>query len=143
MSPNTGESVMVDLSLFVRRNDHPECVETHRYLAAHPLGRVTYHASHDEAVKAIAASVEAERARRKPAEPDPEAEWRLVFDPSICKTSPLVRGTLVTAAQVVALVVDGFTWDDILYIHPALTEDDIRACLAYTVEQQERKKGGA
>ena len=134
---------MVDLSLFIRENDHPECIPSHRYLAAHPLGRVTYHASHGEAVKAIAASVEAERARRKPAEPEPEPESRLVFDLSVSETSPVVRGTLVTAARVVALVVDGFLWDDILRIHPELTEGDIRACLEYTVEQQERKEGGA
>lgn len=28
---------MVDLSLFVRENNHPECIPSHRYLAPHPL----------------------------------------------------------------------------------------------------------
>jgi len=134
---------MVDLSLFIRENDHPECIPSHRYLAAHPLGRVTYHASHEEAVKAIAASVEAERARRKPAEPEPEPESRLVFDLSVSETSPVVRGTWVTANHIMSLVFDGWTWSDILRTYLGLTEDDIRACLEYTVEQQERKEGGA
>lgn len=52
---------MVDLSLFVRENNHPECIPSHRYLAPHPLGRVTYHASHEEAVKAIAAAVKRDK----------------------------------------------------------------------------------
>lgn len=73
-----------------------------------------------------------------PETPD-DGRWssRLVFDPQVCEASPVVRGTWVTASHVVSLVVDGWSWADILRAHPELTEDDLRACLAYTVEQQE------
>lgn len=69
----------------------------------------------------------------------PAASWsaRLAFDAAICTTSPVIRGTRITARQIVSLVVDGQTWADILESNPALTEDDIRACLAYTVEQED------
>ncbi len=60
---------------------------------------------------------------------------RLVFDENVSATSPVVRGTWVTVGHVVSLIVDGWTWSDVLRTHPELTEDDIRTCLAYTVEQ--------
>jgi uncharacterized protein (DUF433 family) len=60
---------------------------------------------------------------------------RLTFDASVSDTSPVVKGTWVTAGHVVSLIVDGWTWSDILRTHPELTEDDVRACLAYTVAQ--------
>jgi uncharacterized protein (DUF433 family) len=59
-------------------------------------------------------------------------EWRLVFDETVGDRSPVVRGTWITAGHVVSLIVEGWTWGDILRTHPELTEDDIRACLAYT-----------
>jgi uncharacterized protein (DUF433 family) len=60
---------------------------------------------------------------------------RLVFEPSVSEDSPVVKGTWVTVSQVVSLVVDGWTWSDILRTHPELTEDDIRVCLAYSVAE--------
>ncbi|MFO0908137.1 MAG: DUF433 domain-containing protein [Isosphaeraceae bacterium] len=62
-------------------------------------------------------------------------QGRLVFDANVSLTSPVVKGTWVTAGQVVSRIVDGWTWSDVLRTHPELTEDDIRACLAYTVAQ--------
>ncbi|HWE40114.1 MAG TPA: DUF433 domain-containing protein [Isosphaeraceae bacterium] len=61
---------------------------------------------------------------------------RLAFDPEVSDTSPVVRGTWVSVAHVVSLIVDGWSWADILRDHPELTDDDIRACLAYTVEDE-------
>ncbi|MGE3821289.1 MAG: DUF433 domain-containing protein [Isosphaeraceae bacterium] len=87
------------------------------------------------------------RERRREVEPssdEPEgteepAGWedRLTVDPNVSQVSPVVRGTWVTAEQVVSLIVDGWTWSDVLRTHPELTEDDIRACLSYTVDQDE------
>jgi uncharacterized protein (DUF433 family) len=66
---------------------------------------------------------------------EPCWKGRLVFDDNVSTTSPVVRGTWVTVSQVVSLIVDGWTWSDVLRTHPELTEDDIRACLSYSVEQ--------
>jgi uncharacterized protein (DUF433 family) len=67
----------------------------------------------------------------------PAERWedRLVFDFDVSETSPVVKGTWITAGRVVSLIVDGSTWADILRAHPELTEEDIRVCLAYTIEQ--------
>lgn len=60
---------------------------------------------------------------------------RLIFDENVSDDSPVVRGTWVTAGQVVSMIVDGASRADILRNYPELTERDIDACLAYTVEQ--------
>jgi uncharacterized protein (DUF433 family) len=65
----------------------------------------------------------------------PRWQDRLVFDFNVSESSPVVKGTWVTVSHVVSLIVDGWTWSDILRTHPELTEDDIRTCLAYTIEQ--------
>ena len=69
---------------------------------------------------------------------DPRQPWldRLVLDPNVSDSSPVVRGTWVTVGHVVSLVVDGWSWADILRTHPELTEDDLRACLTYAVEEE-------
>lgn len=69
---------------------------------------------------------------------DPGSQWRdrLVFDPDISDRSPAVKGTWITVSHVVSLVVDGWTWADILRAHPELSEPDIRACLTYSVEEE-------
>jgi uncharacterized protein (DUF433 family) len=67
---------------------------------------------------------------------DPRDVWRnrLIIDSEVSPSSPVVRGTWVTVAQVVSLVIDGWSWDRILHAFPELTTDDIRACLSYSVE---------
>jgi uncharacterized protein (DUF433 family) len=68
----------------------------------------------------------------------PGAEWRrrLEFDPATSDGSPVVKGTRVSAGQIVSLVIDGWSWAEILRNHPELTEDDLRACMAYTIETE-------
>jgi uncharacterized protein (DUF433 family) len=68
--------------------------------------------------------------------PLPRWQDRLVFDENVSEDSPVVKGTWVTVAQVVNRIVDGFTWADILRTHPELTEDDLRVCLAFAIEQE-------
>lgn len=70
-----------------------------------------------------------------PSEGPAGLDERLTIDPDVSRVSPVVRGTRVTAQEVVSLVVDGWTWSDILRTHPELTEADIRACLAHGQSQ--------
>ena len=63
---------------------------------------------------------------------------RLAFDDKVSDASPVVKGTWVTAGHVVSLIVDGWSWSDVLRTHPELNEDDVRACLAYTVDTDVR-----
>jgi uncharacterized protein (DUF433 family) len=68
--------------------------------------------------------------------PLPRWQDRLVFDFNVSDESPVVKGTWVTVAQIVSLIVDGQTWADILRSHPELSEEDIRVCLSYATEQE-------
>lgn len=67
----------------------------------------------------------------------PTERWtsRLTIDPDVSETSPIVKGTWVTVGQVVSHIIDGYTWKEILTTHPELDEDDIRACLRYSIEE--------
>ena len=73
----------------------------------------------------------------KAAVEDPRWRDRLSWEPTISEVSPVVRGTWITVGQVVSRIVDGWSWADILRAHPELCEDDIRACLSFTVEEDE------
>jgi Protein of unknown function (DUF433) len=73
--------------------------------------------------------------------PEPTEEFlcwrdRLVFDFDVSDISPVVKGTWVTVGHVVSLIVDGWSWADVLRSHPELTEDDIRTCIAYTMDEE-------
>ncbi len=74
------------------------------------------------------------------AQPEPE-RWRsrLVMDLEVSDSSPVIRGTWITVEQVISRIVEGWTWDDLLRDHPELTTDDIRACLAFTIEDEEAR----
>ncbi|MFO0956972.1 MAG: DUF433 domain-containing protein [Isosphaeraceae bacterium] len=70
-------------------------------------------------------------------DPLPATPWqgRLVIDANISETSPVVVGTYITTRHVASLVIDGWSWAEILRAHPELVDDDIRACLAYAIEE--------
>jgi uncharacterized protein (DUF433 family) len=66
----------------------------------------------------------------------PDYSWtaRLEFDGSAGDGTPFVRGTRISAGQVVSMVVDGRTWSQILDLHPEINEADIRACLDFMLD---------
>ena len=69
---------------------------------------------------------------------DEVPSWRdrLVYDFDVSDISPVVKGTWVTVSHVVSLIVDGWTWADILRSHPELAEEDIRICVAYAMDEE-------
>ena len=71
-------------------------------------------------------------------DPDDEVpNWRdrLVFDFDVSDISPVVKGTWITVSHVISMIVDGWNWADILRSHPELSEDDIRTCVAYEMDE--------
>jgi hypothetical protein len=66
----------------------------------------------------------------------PDWRDRLIFDFEVSDLSPVVKGTWITVSHVVSLIVDGWTWADILRSHPELTEDDIRICVSYAMDEE-------
>ena len=56
---------------------------------------------------------------------------RIDIDPQVCFGKPRVKGTRIWVGLVLGLMADGMTSDEILEQYPQLTDDDVRACLAY------------
>jgi uncharacterized protein (DUF433 family) len=61
---------------------------------------------------------------------------RLAWDRHVSESSPVIRGTMITADHVISLVLDGWTWADIRRVYPQLTEADLRACMAYRTAEE-------
>jgi uncharacterized protein (DUF433 family) len=51
---------------------------------------------------------------------------------------PCIRGMRITVADVLGWLAAGMSHADILADYPELTEDDIRACLAYAADRERR-----
>jgi uncharacterized protein (DUF433 family) len=59
---------------------------------------------------------------------------RIVVDPEIHHGTPCIRGTRVPVSVVLGSLAQGLTPEQVLEEYPTLSEDDIRACLAYAAE---------
>jgi uncharacterized protein (DUF433 family) len=64
----------------------------------------------------------------------------IVVDSKILTGKPVVRGTRIAVELVVELLAEGWSHAQILVSYPHLTEDDIRACLAYASELLHEEK---
>lgn len=51
---------------------------------------------------------------------------------------PCIRGMRISVADVLGWLAAGMSHDDILRDYPELTDDDIRACLAYAADRERR-----
>ena len=59
---------------------------------------------------------------------------RIVFDPDICNGQPTIRGTRITAQTVLEFLAAGDSVEEMLEEYPALTRQDVLACLAFSSE---------
>jgi uncharacterized protein (DUF433 family) len=64
------------------------------------------------------------------------ADWqeRIVIDSQILLGKPVVKGTRLAVEFIVDLLSQGWTEAEILKNYPALTHEDVLACLAYAGE---------
>jgi uncharacterized protein (DUF433 family) len=56
---------------------------------------------------------------------------RIVRDPAICAGQPVIKGTRVLVRVVLGYLAHGETTDVILRDFPSLTEEDVRAVIAF------------
>jgi uncharacterized protein (DUF433 family) len=54
---------------------------------------------------------------------------RIVIDPDICNGRPVVSGTRITAQTILEFLAAGDSTEDVLAEYPALTREDVQACL--------------
>ena len=65
---------------------------------------------------------------------------RIVVDSKILTGKPVILGTRISVEMVVDLLAAGWSHAQILASYPHLTEEDIRACLAYASELLREEK---
>ncbi len=56
---------------------------------------------------------------------------RILRDPGICGGEPIIKGTRVTLRTLLASLAEGDTVEQILADYPSLTEEDVRAAIAF------------
>ena len=64
---------------------------------------------------------------------------RIHVDPAICGGRPHIRGTRVRVSDILDLLASGVSRSDILVDYPYLSEDDLRAALAYGAAATEHR----
>jgi uncharacterized protein (DUF433 family) len=63
------------------------------------------------------------------------------MDPKVCFGKPIIRGMRITVADVLDYLASGMSREEIFEAFPDLTEDDIRACLAFAADRDRRNYG--
>lgn len=59
---------------------------------------------------------------------------RITVDPDVCFGKPCIRGHRIWVSLILDLLAAGHTTEALLDEYPDLTEDDVRACIAYGAE---------
>lgn len=62
---------------------------------------------------------------------------KIVRDPRICGGEPVIKGTRVPLRTILASLAEGDTNEEILGDFPSLTEEDLRAAIAFAAASAE------
>jgi uncharacterized protein (DUF433 family) len=63
---------------------------------------------------------------------------RITIESSKCGGKPCIRGIRIRVSDVLGLLANGMTPEQVLEQYPYLEPDDIPACLAYAAQQVDR-----
>ena len=61
----------------------------------------------------------------------------IVRDPKVCGGEPVIKGTRVTLRTILASLAEGARIEEILEDFPTLTEEDVRAVIAFAAASAE------
>ncbi len=64
---------------------------------------------------------------------------RISVDPNICFGKPCIRGTRIWVSLILDFLASGMSFEEILEEYPQLTEEDIRAAIAYGAEMSRER----
>jgi len=64
---------------------------------------------------------------------------RISIDPRICFGKPCIRGHRIWVSLILDLLADGCAVEQVLEDYPGLTEEDVRACIAYGAEMSRER----
>jgi uncharacterized protein (DUF433 family) len=65
-------------------------------------------------------------------------QYVITIEPGKRGGRPCVRGMRIAVSDVLGWLAAGMSHEDILRDYPELTEEDIRACLAYAADRERR-----
>jgi len=63
----------------------------------------------------------------------------ITIDPGKRSGKPCVRGLRITVGDVLGYLAGGMSVDEVLDDFPELTAEDIRACLAYAADREQKR----
>jgi len=64
---------------------------------------------------------------------------RITIDPNVCHGQACVKGTRLPVHQIVGMLANGDTLEDLLAEYPSLTREDVLACLEYAAALAEEQ----
>ena len=64
---------------------------------------------------------------------------RITVDPKICHGQACIKGTRVPVHQILHMMANGDTIEELLKEYPSLTREDILACIEYAAELTEEQ----
>ena len=67
----------------------------------------------------------------------------ITIDPAKLSGKPCIRNTRITVYDVLDYLASGMSETDIIRDFPELSQDDIRACLAFAADRERRLLGAA
>ena len=62
---------------------------------------------------------------------------RIIIDPNVCHGQACVKGTRIPVHQIIGMLANGDTIDELLEEYPSLQREDILACLDYAASLAE------
>lgn len=64
---------------------------------------------------------------------------RISIDPDVCFGKPCIRGTRIWVSLLLDFLANGASIEEILEEYPQLTEEDVRAAIAYGAEMSRER----
>jgi len=64
---------------------------------------------------------------------------RISVDPNICFGKPCIRGHRIWVSVILDMLAEGVSVEEILENYPGITEEDVRACIAYGSEMSRER----
>ena len=64
---------------------------------------------------------------------------RISIDPEVCHGQACIKGTRIPVHQIVGMLANGDTIEDLLAEYPSITRADVLACLDYAAELAEEQ----
>jgi uncharacterized protein (DUF433 family) len=64
---------------------------------------------------------------------------RIAIDPLVCHGQACVKGTRIPVHQIVRMLANGDSVEDLIAEYPSLSREDIMACLEYAAELAEEQ----